>query len=91
MDIRKHFGSAFFLADRARFYISFVQFLMIIYLTFKAGLELWMILLMIPASLVCLVFDWFIIYPRVLDITMQRNPFMMEIDRKLDDIKERLK
>ena len=82
------FGKIILLSDRLRFYLTYVQFFMIMYLSFQAGLDIWLLILGIPIFICLIIFDWFIVYPQNMNVATRKNPYMENIRVTLERIEK---
>jgi len=75
------------LANRAKEYIGWVQFLLIAYTsTVLTDLSLIHFLVGVPVFLVLLFFDWKVIFPSFQKQSALKNPFFRELNEKVDRI-----
>lgn len=78
--------------DRARMHLSTVNFIMIAYLfVVESPYPVWIV---IPVSLLGVfllgLFDYLVIFPRELNKTATKNPVLMDIQKDIKRIKEKV-
>ena len=95
---KKILGRLILIQERARYYMSIVQFAMVTFLTLET---MWnrsflgfnyttLIILCGVFGIGFLVFDWYFIFPATMNEQIKMNPFFMELNRKIDNIEKRL-
>ncbi len=93
MDISKFMARGKVYVDRIRYYLSFIQFIMIAYLTVvKTDLNLIILCILLGISLPILLFiDFRFVMPAELNYLTNKNPFMRKLDERLSNIEKSLK
>lgn len=91
-------GRLVLIQERARYYMSIIQFAMVTFLTLES---IWkrsffgfnyttLIIVGVVGGIGFLVFDWYFIFPATMNEQIKMNPFFMELNGKIDRIEKKL-
>jgi len=85
------FGRAQLFADRVRMYVNWVQFGMIAYTAIiLTDISVASFLYLIPAFVLLMVFDWYVVMPQNAAVNMRKNPEWQELMRKQDALEKKI-